>query len=538
MRLFSAGVTGTAAVAALLAQTGWALPQAPAEMPRLVHQQGRYALFVDGKPYLVLGAQVNNSSNYPAMLPQVWPAIEQVHANTVLVPVAWEQVEPRQGEFDFSFVDTLLEQARQHRIRAILLWFGTWKNNGPSYTPEWVKLDNARYPRVLSSKGERMGSLSPHASATLDADRRAFVQLMRHLKQTDPQHTVILIQVENEAGTYGSVRDYSPMAQRLFEEQVPSQLVRALNKKMGTWKAVFGPDADEFFHAWSTASFIQQVAAAGKAEYPLPMYANAALRDPLSPGPAITYESGGPTDNVLAVWKAAAPALDLLAPDIYMPEYVKYTKVLDLYQRPDNALFVAETGSSAPYPRYIFAALGHQAIGFSPFGLDFTGYSNYPLGALKIDSETLEPFAREYRLVGSMQTELARLSLQGKLHGVAEDPAHHSQTLTVGRWQAVVSYGLQSFGYGTPPGNPQADGGVLIGELAPDELLVTGYHARVTFELAAPKDGEKTQLPRVEEGFYRDGAWNFLRVWNGDQTDYGLNFTSGTQVLHVRLGTY
>jgi beta-galactosidase GanA len=532
-------VAGKAVLALLAHATSVSvLAQGAPEMPRLVHERGHYALLVDGKPYLILGAQVNNSSNYPAMLPQVWPAIEQVHANTVLMPVAWEQVEPRQGQYDFSFVDTFLGQAREHRVRAILLWFGTWKNNGPSYAPEWVKLDNARYPRVMSSKGERLGSLSPHASTTLEADRRAFAELMRHLKQTDPQHTVILVQVENEAGTYGSVRDYSPAAQKLFEGQVPSQLAHALKKKVGAWNEVFGRDADEFFHAWSIASFIQQVAAAGKAEYPIPMYANAALRDPLNPGPASTYESGGPTDNVLAIWKAAAPALDLLAPDIYMPEYEKYTRVLDLYQRPDNALFVGETGSTAPYSRYFFAALGHQAIGFSPFGLDFTGYSNYPLGAPKVDGETLEPFALKYRLVGPMQSELAQLSLEGRLHGLAEDPEHHVQTVDLGRWQAVVSYGLPSFGYGNPPGNPRPEGSVLIGELGPDEFLLTGCHARVNFHLVAPKSDEKMQVLRVEEGFYGDGVWHFVRVWNGDQTDYGLNFTSGAQVLRVRLATY
>jgi beta-galactosidase GanA len=530
----------SAAAALALAWTyqGPVLGQANnAELPKLIHEQGRYELLVDGKPYLILGAQVNNSSNYPAMLPQVWPAIEELQANTVLVPVAWEQVEPTRGQFDFSFVDTLLTQAREHRVRVILLWFGTWKNNSPSYTPEWVKLDNARYPRVVKSTGERMPSLSPNVPATLEADRNAFVQLMRHLKQIDPQHTVIMVQVENEAGTYGSVRDYSPAAQKLFAGPVPAALVRALNKKPGTWSAVFGADADEFFHAWSIASFIQQVAAAGKAEYPLPMYANAALRDPLNPGPASKYESGGPTDNVLDVWKAAAPALDLLAPDIYIPEYEKYTKVLDLYQRPDNPLFVGETGSSTPYPRYFFAALGHQAIGFSPFGLDFTGYSNYPLGAQKVDHETLEPFALNYRLAAPMQTELAQLSLHGKLHGVSEDPAHHAQTMMLGRWQAVVSYGLPMFGFGAPPGNPQPDGGVLIGELGTDEFLVTGYHARVSFDLAAAHGEHKTQFVRVEEGFYRDGVWHFLRVWNGDQTDWGLNFTSQPQVLRVRLAT-
>ncbi|HEV7442060.1 MAG TPA: beta-galactosidase, partial [Steroidobacteraceae bacterium] len=347
----------TLAFAALI-NCSAARAQSATELPRLIHSQGRHALLVDGRPYLILGAQVNNSSNYPGMLPKVWPAIEQLQANTVLVPVAWEQVEARQGKFDFSFVDTLLGQAREHRVHLVLLWFGTWKNTSASYAPEWVKLDAARYPRIINTKGERMVTLSPHATTTLAADRNAFVQLMRHLKEVDAQHTVIMVQVENESGTYGSVRDYSPAAQKLFAAAVPATLLRSLQRKPGTWQQVFGHDADEFFHAWSIASYIQQIAAAGKAEYPLPLYVNASLRDPLEPGSPDTYASGGPTDNVLDIWKAAAPALDLIAPDIYMPEYDKYTKVLDLYQRPDNALFVGETGNSAAYARYFFPTLG------------------------------------------------------------------------------------------------------------------------------------------------------------------------------------
>jgi beta-galactosidase GanA len=191
-------------------------------------------LLVEGRPYLIFGAQVNNSSNYPGMLPKVWPAIEQLRANTVLVPVAWEQIEARQGQFEFSFVDTLLGQAREHGVHLILLWFGTWKNTSASYTPEWVKLDTARYPRILNTKGERTVTLSPHAAATLAADRNAFVHLMRHLKEIDEQHTVIMVQVENESGTYGSARDYSPAAQKLFAAPVPAALLRALRKKPGT----------------------------------------------------------------------------------------------------------------------------------------------------------------------------------------------------------------------------------------------------------------------------------------------------------------
>ncbi|HEY0661173.1 MAG TPA: beta-galactosidase, partial [Lysobacter sp.] len=172
-----------------------------APIPKLVTENGRHALLVDGEPFLILGAQVNNSSAWPAMLPQVWPAIEMVDPNTVMVPIAWEQIEPKEGTFDFSFLDTLLAQARERDKRLVLLWFATWKNNGPNYAPAWVKLDNKRFPRVITADGRTLNSLSPLAKATLEADRKAFVQLMRHLKQVDPQRTVIMIQPENEPGT-------------------------------------------------------------------------------------------------------------------------------------------------------------------------------------------------------------------------------------------------------------------------------------------------------------------------------------------------
>jgi beta-galactosidase GanA len=510
------------------------------ELPRLVREGGRYGLLVDGKPYLILGAQVNNSSAWPAMLPKVWPAIDQLGANTVQVPIAWEQIEAQRGHFDFAFLDALLSEAREHHVRLILLWFATWKNGSPRYTPEWVKLDTTRYPRVITSTGERIGAMSPHSTATLEADRNAFVELLRHLKQVDSQHTVIMMQVENEAGTYGSVRDFSPAAKQLFDAPVPASLVHVLKTRAGTWQQAFGKDADEFFNAWSIASYIGKVAAAGKAEYPLPMYCNVALRDPFHPGTPGAYASGGPTDNVLDIWKAAAPAVDLIAPDIYMPEYEKYTKILDLYQRPDNALFVAETGNPIPYARYFFAVLGHQAIGFSPFGMDFTGYSNYPLGAPKVDPETVAAFAVNYELARPMAQKLAELSLHGKLHGVSEDPANHDQTIELGAWRATVTYGLPQFGPAkSPPGNPQPMGGVMIGELGPNEFLVAGLHARVSFDVADRSRRLKMQFARVEEGhFQKDGTWKFLRIWNGDQTDWGLNLTSAPQLLRVRLATY
>ena len=527
-----------------------ALPVSVSSLPRVVNAHGRHMLLVDGQPWLMLAAQVNNSSNWPAMLPEVWPAMDALHVNTVQVPIAWEQVEPTEGHFDFSFLDTLVVQAREHHVRLVLLWFATWKNNGPSYAPAWVKLDNRRFPRVLKKDGDTLNSLSPFAQSTLDADRAAFVALMKHLRGIDgDRHTVILVQVENESGTYGTDRDYSAAGDRLLESPVPAAVLAMTGRsagasigvsghRAGTWTEVFGKDAAEFSYAWAIAHYIDQVAAAGKAVYDLPMYVNAALRDPFHPGPPGGYASGGPTDNVLAIWRAAAPSLDLIAPDIYLPDYAKYTAVLDRYSRPDNPLFVAETGNAAPYARYVFAALGHGAIGFSPFGMDFTGYSNWPLGARKVDADTLKPFVLDYALLRPIASLVARANYEGKVWGVSEPEETHTQQLDLGDWQAQIGYGLPQFGMPEAKGNPTPQGGVLIVQLGRDDYLVAGYHARVSFLPAGHNAGRHALFARVEEGRYVDGRWQFMRVWNGDQTDYGLNFTSVPQWLHVKLATY
>jgi beta-galactosidase GanA len=521
---------------------------AEVEMPQIVTNEGRHALLVDGAPYLVLGAQVNNSSAWPAMLPKVWPAIAELGANTVFVPIAWEQIEPTEGRFDFAFLDTLIAEARERRVHVVLLWFATWKNNGPNYAPEWVKLDNARFPRVITANGMRLNSLSPHTQATLDADRKAFVALLRHLQQVDAARTVIMVQVQNEPGTYGSVRDYSPAAEKLFRAPVPATLTRKLGKTSGTWSQVFGSDAEEFFHAWSVASYIGQIAAAGKAEYALPMYVNCALRDPFTPGKPGAYSSGGPTDNVLDIYRAAAPAIDVIAPDIYMRESRKVERVLELYARPGNPLLVAEIGNDAAYARYLFAALGRGAIGFVPFGIDYTGYSNYPLGSKATDASMIAPFAANYRLIAPVARTWAQLARDGKVHGVAQNDESTTQRIELGRFQASVSWHEWQFGMkewkwasdiGTPAGREVPDGGALVAELGRNEYLVTGRNARVTFGLAKADAKAGFILARVEEGHYdAHGNWIFERVWNGDQTDYGLNFTTLPQFLRVRLATY
>lgn len=511
------------------------------EMPRLVEKNGRHELLVDGKPYFILGAQMNNSSAWPSMLPDVWPAIADIHANTLEAPVYWQQVEPQQGHFDFANVDTLIIQARVHNVRLVLLWFGSWKNGSMNYAPEWIKLDTAKYPRMVNADGRPMTVLSVFSDATLNADRIAFVALMRHLKEIDGKlHTVIMVQVENETGTWGTARDFSPAAQKAFGEQVPADFVKAMNRRPGTWKEVFGNDADETFSAYYTARYVDRIAAAGKREYPLPMYVNAALRDPEEGNaiPGRNYPSGGPTFNMLNVWKTVAKSIDILAPDIYLKGRRSYMKTLALYCRPDNPLFVPETSNDHANAHYLFSVIGMGGIGFSPFGIDFTGYSNYPLGADDA-AKALVPFGREYALIRPMVSEIAQLGFEGKLKTAVEDETVRSEKLNFGKWEVAVSYGLPQFGFGdNPPGNPEHDGCALVAELGRDEFLVTGIDARVSFELSPSHAGENMEYLRVEQGVYVNGKWKVLRLWNGDQTDWGLNFKHEPYVLHVKLGTF
>jgi beta-galactosidase GanA len=338
-------------------------------IPQIVKKDGRYALMVDGAPYLMLGAQAHNSSGWPGMLPKVWPAIQALHANTLEIPIYWEQFEPKPGQFDYSVIDAIVTQAREHHVRLDLLWFGTWKNGSQHYMPEWMKSDPVRYFHLIDKNGHPADSPSPFCTASQELDIRAFTAFMRHLKAFDPQRTVIIVQVENEAGTWGPVRDYAPAAQKLFDGPVPPDVLKAMGKledSHATWQQAFGSEAEVNFHAWAVAAYVGKVAAAGKAVYPLPLYANAALRDPLKPGAPGSYESGGPTDNVIPIWKAAAPALDIVSPDIYMNDAASYLKVLELYRRDDNPLFVPETIGGASHARFFFSALGLQAIGFSP----------------------------------------------------------------------------------------------------------------------------------------------------------------------------
>jgi hypothetical protein len=510
------------------------------EPPKLVEKDGHFALLVEGRPYLILGGQIHNSSAWPSEFPQVWKSLEALHANTVEAPVYWEQIEAQPGQFDWSNVDQLVAGAREQKLHVVLLWFGTWKNGNMHYVPEWVKTDTQRFPRVIRADGEPTDVLSANSRSNLEADKAAFMALMRHLKVLDGnEHTILMVQVENEGGCIGSVRDFSRVANASFAGQVPADLLAIVQKGPGTWSQVFGAEADETFQAYYQARFVNEIAAAGKAEFPIPLYINVWLTYPPPelperriPIPGIQYPSGGAVQKFVGLWRALAPSIDMIGPDIYNsdPEFVRDT--MRTYHRRDNPLWVPEIGRSDNFAKYLFYALGEGGIGFSPFGVD-------PRGWNILGDEPAKAHARNFELLGSMSREIASLNFAGKLKTSVEERGQAQQELDFGPWLATVSYGFPQYDGRKPPGTNDAHGATLVAQLGPDEFLVTAIDASVSFHLPGRLPGLRMQILSAQEGSYENGVWKPVRLWNGDETDRGLQFHQEQMaVVRIRLGKF
>ncbi|CAG4990083.1 hypothetical protein DYBT9275_00448 [Dyadobacter sp. CECT 9275] len=499
-------------------------------IPRLVSEKGRHTLMVDGKPYLILGAQMWNSSGWPAMLDKTWPQLRELQCNTLEVPVYWEHIEREKGKFDFANLDKLILDARREGIRLVLLWFASYKNGSSQYIPVWMKENTAEHPRMLDGSGRPIQVLSTLSENNRNADARAFAALMAHIRDVDESYrTVIMVQAENEPGSLGTDRDYSVTATKLFNGQVPGKLISALKKKPGTWQQVFGVDAAETFSAWHMASYINDVAAKGKKEYPLPVYVNSWLRENRFER-AGEHPSGGPTSNMLDVYKVAGPAIDLLAVDIYNKNYMQFRDLCEKYQRPDNALFVPETGKGMTFARFHFYAIGdYNAIGVAPYGIDpFHGDPHDKRDKTRLD-EKFTAIADNYRLLAPAIPLITSLQGTGKLKAAVEEGGLGDKLLHFTNYNLLLTFGFPSYKVG-----PDLTGRVLIAEIAPDEFYLIGFDAKFQFRPKLGSGFSSAEFIYMQEGTFVEGEWKQTRIWNGDEV-YHSTLTPDGVILKVKL---
>ena len=504
-------------------------------IPHLEKQGNAARLIVDGKPMLLLCGELHNSSTggFDYMRP-IWQHMAEKNLNSVIAAVSWELVEPTEGGFDFTLVDSTIAGARAANLKLILIWFASWKNGGSIYMPAWVKKDDKKFPRVKDRSGKSLEILSAFGESTMKADAKAFAALMHHIREIDSRYrTVIMMQVENEMGVLdnpgmpgNAARDYSPAADAAFHSEVPAALMKYLErnkdslypelkkvwaengyKKSGTWEEVFGKSflktdqkewkafsfyTEELFSAWNYANYAGQVSAAGKKEYPIPMYVNAWLKQPFSYIPG-KYPSGGPLPQVIDLWRAAAPSIDFIAPDIYTDEFIW---VCNEYTRSGNPLFIPETiGGATGAARALCAFGGFSAFGFAPFGIDGTLYENH------------DPLNETYAVLQNLSPLILENQGKNSMRGVLVDTAHPIQDLELGNYRIKASLS---------GGKSNLIAGGLIIQTGADEFFVAGKSLDLFF---ISKDStQRIGVLSADEGFFKGIQWIATRRLNGDET--------------------
>ena len=477
-----------------------------------LNENGVPTLYVKEKPFLMLAGELHNSafSSLEFMEKEVWPYLDPLGLNTVIFPIAWENIEKEQGKFDFSLLKGLIDQARKHEKKVVLLWFGLWKNGESFYTPGWVKRDYKTYFRACYPGGIPSDTVSPFCETAIEADKNAFCHLMNYLQEYDSEEqTVIMVQVENEIGFLGAERDFSEAAEEKYAEMVPE----SVNCQGVNWKTAFGEDAPETFMAFYYARAVEKIVSAGKEIYPIPMYVNAWLKQhPDRPG---IYPSGGPVYTMLPVWKNTAPSLDFFSPDIYVADF---KKVCQQYSADGNLLFIPEARRDPVSASNVFWALGGaNAIGFSPFAVedflkeDFMEVEEEMLQVLNIEAagfccQGTGPYLQQsYEILKGMLPQIIKYRGTNAMKAfIRNTPNEKGTIIPMENYDILLDY-MQ--------GKTGSAGIILCGE---NSFYIAGCN--VKFQVLPQRASDQyVTVIRMEEGRFIAGKWESRRILNGDE---------------------
>lgn len=502
--------------------------QAQESIPYLAKKGTATQLMVNDEPFLMIAGEVHNSSASTAeYMEPIFPKLNNMNLNSVFVTVAWEQFEPEEGVYDYHLIDAILKNARENDLKVALLWFATWKNGESSYTPLWVKKDTKRFWRVKTKDGKEIETMSPFCEATKKADAKAFTALMAYLKKVDQERTVILMQPQNEVGMFQDI-DYNKVSLNAFESDVPQVLMDYLikNKKRldsylkdawekqnyktkGSWKEVFGdtPEAKTFFTTWQYATYINYIAEKGRKAYDLPMMVNAWIVQKPNDLPGV-YPNGGPVSRVMDIWKAAAPAIDIQSPDIYLDNF---KEIVAMYHREDNPLLVPESTSEVGRAYYAFGQ--HDAICYSPFGIE-DAYNDFL-------------FKKSYAVLNEIEHLILKYQGTGNMKAVLQESGDTYQDFYMGDYKVKVMYEKSD----------EPSFGIII-QTGDDEFTVIGMNLTVYF--TSEVKGKTGYIGQVFEGRYESETFVPTRMMNGDETFhnsrlrvFGRQFTSNEKLEKV-----
>lgn len=571
------------------------MAQQNSSIPHLRETKQGIQLIVDDQPYIMLAGELHNSSTGSSHhMKSIWQRMADKNLNTVIAAVSWELIEPQEGKFDFRLVDDMIEGARKANLRLVLLWFGSWKNGLSIYTPGWVKRDTKRFPLACYKNGEPMNSLSPLGTNSKIADTKAFSELMQHLKKVDgSHHTVIAVQIENELGTLDilssymnrenqAMRDFSPMANKAFNAPVPEQLLQYLkshkknlhpkvaevwnsqgNPIQGTWEEVFGKSipakpinrndpnilkdtawqneypylTEELFNAWNYATYVENLAAAAKQIYPIPLYVNAWLKQAWAREPG-KYPSGGPQAHLFDIWRAAAPHVDLYGPDLYATDLFDW--VMSGYDVPGNPVIMPETRSSTDGAARAFYAFGrYNMLCYAPFGIDG--------GGLTLSADTADhSYDNAYALLKHLTPHIIKYSGTKQINGLLLDKNRLTDKVSMGKYDiSIRPFTTRSsqavVGVTTNDREIAAENvaGLLIFQTDEDEFLVAGGIGEMVISIR-PTDGNKKNVffESVDEITFTNDGRELLHRLNGDETAFGGPVIRSGEVKALRIKMY
>jgi hypothetical protein len=498
---------------------------------------GATQLIVDGKPFLVLSGELANTAPTDLeYMQRMMPILaNKVHLNTVLTAVAWAWIEPQEGKYDFHFVDAALDNANKCNLRIVWLWFGSWKNGQSNFAPTWVKANQDRFPKAQIRDGKSVEILSTLSENNVQADARALAALMRHVREVDKSQRVIMVQVENEVGLLGDTRDRSPVANEAFGKPVPKEFMDYLQKHKddllpefrkiweaagfktsGTWEEVFGKSnkTDEIFMGWNYARYVDKVTEAGKAEYAIPMFANAWLVAATDKAPG-DYPCGGPQDHMHDIWRAGAPHIDMLCPDIYVPNF---NEMAARFSRSGNTLFVPECAGDIHGAANAFYAIGqYKAVGYSSMGIGelqrLTAFRAGDAGSVPpADVENL-PLPQAYATLTQLAPLVLEHQAKGTISGVWLTKENPNTQVKLGGY--ILNVSLSGWGRSTASDVPIGYGIFMATDQ--DEFLMAGDNVQITFSPDTPGP-EFVGLAEQAAGRFENGKWVVTRYLGGDDS--------------------